>query len=698
MLQSRLPGPLAPLAELACDLRWLARPECRRLFSAVDESLFRDCGEDPIALLLEAAPATLRQRAEDPAFMAQLQAVISARADYLQRPFAAAPPASPQQPIAFFCAEYALHTSLPLYAGGLGVLAGDFLKEASDAALPVVGVGLLYRSGYFHQRLDSSGWQHEYWVPVRRAHLPIAPALSAGGAPLQVRVPIAAREVVANVWRVNVGRVPLYLLDTDVPENRLIDRYITGQLYVGDRELRLQQYVVLGIGGVRALRALNIEPSIYHLNEGHAALAALELAREQLATGCSFAAAWSTVRESLVFTTHTPVAAGNECFSDDELQRALGNVATSFGAPWSDLLSLSRSGHEAPQSFGMTPFALRAARAANGVSRRHGQVARTMWRGLYPARDPVPIAHVTNGVHVPTWVSEPMAELLTRYLGARWQESASDPRTWDAVQDIPDAELWAVRCALRRSLVEYVRVRSVEDRLGRGDGLEYVEAAAKSFDPELLTIGFARRVASYKRLHLLTWSMSRALALLSGDRPIQVVVAGKAHPRDDDAKRIIQVVFGMKAAPIVGSRVAFIEDSDMSVAARLVAGCDVWLNVPRPPLEASGTSGMKAMLNGGLNLSVLDGWWDEAWDQHNGWAIPSESGLDEQVQDARDSDQLYSLLERQVVPLFHERDAAGIPRGWVAKIKASLRTLGPRFSAGRMLRDYCAQQYARTPS
>ncbi len=695
-LVTRLPEPLAALAELAYDLRWAWRPECRRLFSSLDDRLFQECGENPVELLIEAPPEALGRFAEDEAFLERMRRIMSARAADLQRPYAAALPASPQHPIAFFCAEFGLHSSLPVYAGGLGVLAGDYLKEASDRALPVVGIGLLYRWGAFHQRLDPGGWQHEYWTPVRRTHLPIEPALAGDGSQLRVCVPIAGREVVAGVWRVQVGRVPLFLLDTDQPDNHPIDRYISAQLYVGSRELRLRQYLVLGIGGVRALRALGIDPSIIHLNEGHAAFAALELLREEVASGRSPADAWAEVREHVVFTTHTPVAAGNERYSQDELRRAFGDYARSIGVSWQDVFALGRSGDDAPDAFGLTPLALRAARAANGVSPRHGEVARGMWSALRAVGGSSPIGHVSNGVHLPTWMSEAMTDLLTRYLGEGWQERAADPRTWEAVQDIPDAELWAVRCALRRSLVDYVRARSVEDRLSRGESLDYVEAAAKAFDPELLTLGFARRVASYKRLHLLTSDMSRAVALLSSDRPIQVLIAGKAHPRDDEAKRIIQVVFGMKSAWMVGSRVAFLEDYDMAAAARLVAGCDVWVHTPRPPLEASGTSGMKAMLNGSLNLGVRDGWWQEAWDGDNGWAIESDSTLDPHVQDARDGDRLYSLLEREVVPLFHDRDAGGVPSRWVTKIKASLRTLGPRFNASRMLEDYRVRQYAHS--
>jgi starch phosphorylase len=693
-LAARLPSPLAALAELAYDTRWLWKPECSKLFAAVDERLFEDCGNNPIEMLLEASPALLARRAQDPAFLARLQRVVSARAVELNRPFAPAPPASPERPIAFLCSEFAVHTSLPTYAGGLGVLAGDYLKEASDRALPIVGVGLLYKAGYFHQRLDPSGWQHEYWTPVRSTHMPIAPAQTGAGAQVAVRVPIGDREVLAGVWQVRVGRVPLFLLDTDMPENRSLDSFITSRLYVGDRDLRLMQYLVLGVGGVRALRALEIDPAVFHLNEGHAAFAALELLRERIASGRPRAEAAAEVRERLVVTTHTPVAAGNETYSDGELHRVLGPFASSLGMSWRELFARGRPGGEAAESFGMTALALRSARAANGVSRRHGEVARAMWRELCTGPAAVPIGHVTNGVHVPTWISEPMAELLTKYLGAGWNERVSDPHTWEGVQKIPDEELWAVRCHQRRSLVEYVRKRSVEDRLARGDGLDYVEAAAKAFDPNTLTVGFARRVASYKRLHLLTWDIQRALALLGGARPIQVVIAGKAHPRDDEAKRIVQIVFNMKASPVVGARVAFLEDYDLSVAARLVSGCDVWINLPRPPLEASGTSGMKSAFNGGLNLSVLDGWWAEASDGQNGWGIQSEPGPDYSVQDAHDSDQLYRLLEQEVVPLFHDRDAADIPHRWCAKIKASLRSLGPRFNAARMLDDYCAYQYA----
>lgn len=698
-LAKRLPPALAALAELAYDVRWLWVPECRALFEAIDAELFQEFEENAVDLLLDAPPELLERIAADADFLGRLEQVKSARNADLARPCAPASPASRQHPIAFFCSEFAVHGSLPVYAGGLGVLAGDYLKEASDRALPVVGVGLLYRFGYFHQRLDATGWQHECWRGARRTHLPIEPVFASDGTFLEVTIPLATRQVLARVWRATVGRVPLFLLDTDLPQNSAIDRWITAQLYVGDRQIRLAQYLVLGVGGVRALRALGVVPSVVHLNEGHAALSALELAREHVARGSTFEQAVRLAQEQLVFTTHTPVAAGNETYAAKELAPLLEPLANALGVSLQQVFALGSSDSvDAPASFGLTQLALRSARSSNAVSRRHGEIARAMWQPIFPTHAVTPITHVTNGVHLPTWISQPMNQLLTRYLGLGWQERASDPGTWTRVHDIPDEELWAVRCTLRRSLVEYVRARSVEDRLARGDALGYVQAAAHAFDPEVLTVGFARRVATYKRLHLLTQDTLRSLALLRAAQPIQVVLAGKAHPRDQEGKSIIQVVFRMKASEIVGARVAFLEDHDLNMAARLVSGCDLWVNLPRPPMEASGTSGMKAVMNGGLHLSVLDGWWAEAWDGQNGWAIHSESASDPAVQDARDGTQLYDLLEREVVPLFHARDEAGIPHAWIAKIKTSLVTLGPRFGAGRMLNDYVTHQYATRPS
>jgi starch phosphorylase len=557
----------------------------------------------------------------------------------------------------------------------------------------MVAVGLLYRRGYFHQRLDPTGWQHEYWTTGTPEQLPMERVLVDGGVPLVVEVPVRDRTVQAAVWRVDVGRVPLFLLDTDLPENAPVERFISSQLYVTDHSVRLMQYALLGVGAVRALSAMGLAPVLWHLNEGHAATSTLERARRAMAGGASLEGALRSVRERTVFTTHTPVPAGNETYPPSEVEQVLGGLLAETPAEPRALLALGQE--PGSDRFGLTVLALRTSRSANGVSRRHGEVARAMWSHLWPGRAEadVPISHVTNGVHVPSWMATPMRALLDRYLEPGWIEHPADPWRWAAVDAIPDAELWATRRRLRADLVEFVRTRTVLDRLARGEPIDYVDQAARAFDPEVLTIGFARRVASYKRLHLLVASAARALALLAGPRPVQVVIAGKAHPADDGAKRMLQAIFTLKHQPFAAARVAVLEDYDLEMARRIVAGCDLWVNLPRPPQEASGTSGMKAMLNGGLNLAVLDGWWCEGFQESNGWAIRSEPGPDDAAQDARDADSLYGLLEREIVPLFHDRDARGVPVGWVRRVKTSLRTLGPVFNTVRTLGDYLSRIY-----
>jgi starch phosphorylase len=694
-LAQRIPDELAPLARIAFNYRWSWTPGGADLFKAVDEQRFELCGENPVRLLQEASGTALRRAAHDQELLRRAAEVEQAiRAD-LERPPAAG--VDPARPVAFFCAEYGVHRSLPVYSGGLGALAGDLLKEASDMALPLVAVGLMYGEGYFRQRVDASGWQQEYYVRTDPQRLPAALVTGSDGRPVTVCVAYFDSELSARIWRVEVGRVPLFLLDADIPENRQLDRWITARLYDGDSATRLAQYMLLGLGGIRALRALGIEPGVLHLNEGHAALAAVELARPQIEPRGSLEAALEAARELTVFTTHTPVPAGNDTYPADHFVQAVAPLIRRLGAPAGSLLRLGRTNPDNEgEAFGVTQAALRLSRHANAVSRRHGEVAREMWHPLWPdAAGPegVPIGHVTNGVHVPTWVGGRMRELLDRHLGAGWIEAADDPDTWAAVDDIPDDELWEVRRRQRAELIAFVRERSVADRLARGDLREYVGAAAAAFDPDVLTIGFARRVATYKRLHLLVQDPLRTLGLLSGERPVQVILAGKAHPRDTDAKRVLQGLYGMKAERAVAERVIFLDDYDLGSAAKLVQGCDVWLNVPRPPLEASGTSGMKSVMNGGLQLSVLDGWWAEGYDGHNGWALPGEVDPDHAAQDARDADRLYTLLSGEVVPAFYDRDADGIPQAWLQRIRASLRTLGPRFSAGRMLSEYVEQVY-----
>ena len=698
-LRTRLPESLGALADLAYNYRWSWTPGAPELFASIDPERWGLCLGNPVRLIGEVHPDTLAALTLDDAFLAGLRATTATIASALEAPLSEEGSVTAERPAAFFCAEYAIHGSLPVYSGGLGVLAGDILKEASDRGLPLVAVGLMYRHGYFRQRIDASGWQHEYWVDTDPERVPGALVTGEDGEPLTVTVPIGDRDVVAQVWRVDVGRVPLLLLDANRPENSVADRWITSRLYVGDADVRLAQYALLGIGGVRALHAMGVDPGVVHLNEGHAALAALELARVARAQDPSLSAeeALDAVRTRTVFTTHTPVPAGNDAYPADKLTQLLGRAAAELEI---DTEALVRRGRTHPddggEAFGVTQFALRTSRTANGVSARHGEVAREMWQDLWPDRSlgDVPITHVTNGVHIPTWIGGPMRELLDRHLGDEWFDRAVDPATWEPVAAIPSGELWAARSAQRRELIDLVRERSVTDRLGRGDTAEYVRMACDSLDPEALTIGFARRVATYKRLDLLLSAVDRALGLLGdAERPVQLILAGKAHPKDDEGKRLVQRLFEMKGHPDVGRRVVYLDDYDFALGVAMTRGCDVWVNVPRPPLEASGTSGIKSAMNGGLQLSVLDGWWPEAYDGSNGWAIGGEVDPDHGAQDWRHAEELYRLVVEEVVPAFYARDAAGLPERWLEMVRSSLRTIGPEFGAGRMIRDYAERIY-----
>jgi glycogen phosphorylase len=694
-LAAALPEALQPLARIAYDYRWSWSADGPATFEAVDPERWARTGFNPRRLLTEAHRSTLARAAADAALVARVERLAAELAADRARPWRAGT-VSPAHPVAFCCAEFGVHGSLPIYSGGLGVLAGDILKEASDLSVPMVGIGLMYRTGYFHQRIDTSGFQHEYWLDADPERLPCVKVTADDGRLITVSVPVDDEDVTAQVWRVDVGRVPLYLLDTDLPENSQVGRWVTSRLYESNRSMRLAQYAVLGVGGVRALRALGIEPAVYHLNEGHPVLGVFELLA-QARRNADDDMAWQRMREQVVFTTHTPVPAGNETYSAGEVLATLGRIADLAGDR-ARLLSIGRIDPARPeQPIGMTAIALRASRHANAVSRRHGQVARAMWQPLFPGRavQEVPISHVTNGVHVPTWLHGPMRELLDRHLGDGWLSRADRAATWEPVRDIAAAELWAARCAARKQLVEMIAQRAVGDRLRRGESLDYAEAIGGGFDANRLTIGFARRLATYKRLHLVAMLPERALALIGGERPVQFVFAGKAHPDDTAAKEVVRQVFSLKHAPAVAGRAAFLEDYDIPLAGHLVAGCDVWVNVPRPPNEASGTSGMKSCLGGGLQLSVLDGWWAEAYDGSNGWAIDGTVDQDAQAQDWRDAHALFDLLEREIVPMFHERDADGVPQRWVTMMRRSLQTNGPRFSASRMVLEYADQVYRR---
>jgi starch phosphorylase len=698
-LAERMPDPLKPLAALAFNYRWSWMVGGTGLFHDIDPDAWRRSNCNPRYVIEATTPRRFQELARDGDYVGRVHALTEAVAADLRRPTLAVA-GQTERPVAYFCSEFGAHCSLALYGGGLGVLAGDTLKAASDLAVPLIGIGLFYRQGYFHQRLDLDGWQREYWINADFERLPVVRVTGADQRPLTVTLQIRSRTVHCDIWRVDFGRVPLYLLNTDREDNHSIDRWITARLYIGDRHVRLAQYAVLGIGGVRALQALGINPILVHLNEGHAALSSFERARALMSSGHSFEAAMDEVRRRTVFTTHTPVPAGNEGYSVGEIEPALGEFADSLGIPRAAFHDFGRvdPGNEA-DPISITPLALRSSRLSNGVSQRHGEVARHMWRTLWPRMAPedIPITHITNGVHTTTWMATTMQRLLDRHLRHDWRMHIEDPATWAAIDHIPDAELWAVRCELRRALVDLVRERSVLDRLSRGEPPEYVEAAARVFDPNTITVGFARRVAAYKRLYLIARFPERGGHLLTGGpTPMQLVIAGKAHPDDDEGKRTLNHLFQRRVDNLTG-RAVFLEDYDLHIAPPLVAGVDLWLNLPRPPLEASGTSGMKVVLNGGLNLSVADGWWEEAYDGTNGWNIITPSA-DPHTQDEHDAEALLTLLQNEVLPLFYAHGPDGIPHLWVQRVKSSMRGLIPRFSAHRMLREYVERLYTPPPA
>jgi starch phosphorylase len=609
---------------------------------------------------------------------------------------------SPQHPVAYFCAEYGVHNSLPLYSGGLGILAGDHLKSASDLGLPLVAIGLLYTFGYFRQRFKRDGLQEEYYIETRPYELPIKLITKEDGSPLLIEVVIRERPVHAQIWRADVGRVPLYLLDTNINANDETDRWVTAHLYGGDRETRIVQEMLLGIGGIRLLRQLGIGPHVFHLNEGHSAFLTIELARELIQAGAAgFSAAATVVRENCVFTTHTPVAAGNDEFDPELVRRCFGPAyRQALGLDDEEFIALGRTeSQNSEELFGLTPLAIRMCRSTNGVSRKHGEVSRALWQKLWPGKtiDEVPITHVTNGVHAPTWSAPLIRALYEKYVGLDWSGVVRDRTRWaKAIATIPDEEIWNAHLLLKQRLVAFIRYRSFHARLNRGESMEYTESARKVLDPEALTIGFARRAAGYKRWSLLLTDSNRLLRLMNLEgRSVQFVFAGKAHPQDQQAKYILQQLAQWQYDPLVRNRAVFLQDYDQEIARQLVQSVDVWLNVPRRPLEASGTSGEKVAINGGLNLSILDGWWLEAYDGRNGFAIGDSGERHEGPDaDAADAESLYRALEQEVVPLYYEREADGIPRKWIAMMKHTMQTLAPEFNSDRMVAEYAERIYS----
>ena len=696
-LARRLPEPLEDLAWISYNYLWSWTPGGPELFTTIDDHRFKLAGENPVRFLLNLPERDLLRAATDQDYLALLDRVARRMEADLARPSTRV---TPTGPVAFLCAEFAVHPSLPVYSGGLGVLAGDYLKESSDQALDVVGLGLLYRRGYLHQRMDRSGWQHEYWVEANTGQLPIARVRGADGQPVKVKVPVWDSELTAQVWRVNVGRTALFLLDTELKENTPLQRWVTSRLYEGSHDIRLAQYALLGIGGVRALDAMGIAPGLFHMNEGHPALASLEVASQTAAqlTGDrpDLTQLLAINRDRFAFTTHTPVPAGNETYSSPEFFRVLGHSIDEMGIDRDQLAALTRiDGTSTDEPLGFSPLAIRCSRSTNGVSRRHGEVAREMWRPLFADRSSadVPISYVTNGVHLPTWMSPTMRELLSRFLGHDWERHAHDANLWSHVDEISDIDLWDARCKMRLQLVEMIRSRIVVDRLARGEDVDLAVSGLDAFDPTNLTLGFARRLATYKRLDLLFHNIDRLRDIIDHELGAQFIIAGKAHPLDNEAKTVAQNMFSVNRQMDLLNRVIFLEDYDMRVAPTLVAGCDVWLNLPRPPMEASGTSGMKAAMNGALNLSVLDGWWSEGYNGQNGWAIDGSTLDDPREQDERDANALYDLLENEVKPMFFARDSNGIPVVWLSRIRASLRSLAPMYSSARMVEDYNERIY-----
>jgi starch phosphorylase len=701
MTYRKLPARIIRLGELAYNLWWSWHPLGRDLFRALDYQLWRNSGHNPVLQLDRLSDERLFQAAQDPEFTTLYDTVMAAfDADNVTGDgtwFAHRYPGLHQSKIAYFSMEFAIHDSLPIYAGGLGVLAGDLCKESSDLGLPLVGVGFMYPQGYFHQEISPDGWQEEIYQQLDFDEAPIERVISPAGKSLLASVQLGDISLALGAWRVQTGRNSLYLLDTDLPENPFQYRQLLSRLYTADPEQRIQQEIILGIGGVRLLRALGIQPAVWHANEGHTAFMTLERAREAIAGGDSFAEAARKVRASTIFTTHTPVLAGHDRFSLALMDKYFAPYWGALQLSRDAFLELGRENSIPDEPFNMTALALKMADFRNGVSQLHGQVSRRMWHGLWPdlPEEKVPISSVTNGVHVPSWISEDLGRLYNQYLGPDWREKQDDVSAWERAAAIPDGELWATRQLMKRKLVGAV-LRRARLRWAEADALpQQVLAMGSLLDPEVLTLGFVRRFVEYKRPTLIFRDLERLRQIIHNDwRPVQIIFAGKSHPADVASKQLLHQVCSFASSREFRGRIAFIEDYDLYIARYLVSGVDVWLNNPRRLQEACGTSGMKAALNGVLQLSVRDGWWNESYNGLNGWAVgggPYEVSPGEE--DSQDVRSLYDLLEKEIVPLYYNRDRNGVPHGWLKMVKESLRSITPLFSAQRMVKEYTEKMY-----
>jgi starch phosphorylase len=697
----------AGLNKLAHNLWWTWDQEAQEIFHLLSPRGWQNLYHNAVAILHEVSDYELRVRLQYPDFAQQVREALKSFDAYMNDKATWAhehAPALRANPVAYFSAEFGFHETLPIAAGGLGILAGDHAKSASDLGIGFAGISLFYREGYFQQAIDPNNWQMEYYTLLNPKNLPIEPVLNEKGEPLVLRVDIGMNQVAFQAWRVNVGRGSVYLLDTNRVENEQHFRDLTLRVYGGDSTTRIMQEILLGIGGVRLLRALGVKPSVFHMNEGHAAFLTLELIREKMAAGRSFQEALTQTKAECIFTTHTPVEAGHDRFSPDLMDYAMHRFKTQIPAPFPELMKLGRVDPKNLQEpFCMTVLALKLSRSANGVSELHGRVSRHMWQALYPDKpvEQVPIGHLTNGIHLLGWMKGTVRRFWRRKLsgvagGADWEAQVCRPEFWARAGDpefISDEELWALRYQLRRELIEFARRRLLlqGQRLSQGDFIAFDQL----LDPDALTIGFARRFATYKRAPLIFQQFENIVRLTRDKgKPVQFVFAGKAHPRDDDGKRYIQHIIHLSKYSDLQGHLVFIENYDVHVARQMVSGCDVWLNTPRRPLEASGTSGMKAGCHGCLNLSILDGWWREGYDGTNGFAIGEDAHAQSvEEQDRADSANLYKVLTGEVIPLFFQRDAQGIPRQWIQRIRRAMVTLVPQFTTQRMVREYAEKYY-----
>ena len=697
---------IAPAQErlwaLARNLWWSWDHDAVSLFRDLDPQRWRQLNQNPVSLLAEYPLAKLEARATELVLHSRINYAYRRLQEYLQadRTWGArhAGVLRPS-PVAYFSAEFGIHESLPVYSGGLGVLSGDHIKSASDLALPLVGIGLFYGQGYFRQRLDRDGWQQEEYLETDLAQLPLEIAIGKNGRPVSVQIDTRSGSIHAKVWRVAVGRCDLFLLDSDVAANSPDDRELTSRLYGGNARTRIRQELLLGVGGFRALKAMGITPGILHLNEGHSGFAVLEAIRNRMQEeGIGFDVAVPRVSREVVFTTHTPVPAGHDRFDVELIEEHLGPLREELGISPETLMGLGREkpGNQ-QETFCMTVLGLRLSRHANAVSALHGEVSRAMWTGLCPGKpeDEVPIGHITNGVHVPSWLAPQMFRLYDRHLGTNWHQHSSEAKIWEGIEDVDDGELWETHLSLKSQLLEFVRRRAVEQAERRYESREVLQRLTKVLTPDALTIGFARRFATYKRANLILADLESLASMVNNPkRPVQFVFAGKAHPNDEPGKKVLQQIAELMRNGLFTDKFVFVEDYDINVGRYFVQGVDVWLNNPRRPLEASGTSGQKVVLNGGLNLSVLDGWWAEAYDGMNGFSIGTgRTHSNMSVHDQRDGEDLLRTLRDEVIPLYYQRDRDGLPRGWIKRMKRTIRTLGWRFNADRMVMDYTLQCY-----